>query len=432
MQVSDLKVCVVGLGYVGLPLAVEFGSSIDVIGFDIDADRIDELRAGVDRTREVEPADLAASTGLSFTSELRDIADRNCFIVTVPTPIDIEKKPDLTPLISASKAIGSVLKKNDMVIYESTVFPGCTEEVCVPVLEEASGLKFNKDFFCGYSPERINPGDRVNTLRTVKKVTSGSTKDIAIIVDQLYNIVVDAGTHMAPSIKVAEAAKVIENTQRDLNIAFVNELSTIFECMDIDTLDVLEAAGTKWNFMPFRPGLVGGHCIGVDPYYLAYKAEQLGCHPQVIFVGRQMNEKMADHVATSLVKTMKAHELDLPKTRVAILGVTFKENCSDIRNSKVFDLIEKLKSCQVEVFAADPWANKNEVYSGYGIELVAMEEMVGAVDVLVVAVGHNEFRQFTTQDLRGFYKGDNPIIGDLKSIYDRQELLASGFHVFRL
>ena len=432
MQVSDLKVCVVGLGYVGLPLAVEFGLSIDVLGFDIDVERIDELRAGVDRTREVESADLAASTGLSFTSELSDIADRNCFIVTVPTPIDIEKNPDLTPLISASKAIGSVLKKNDLVIYESTVFPGCTEEVCVPVLEEVSGLKFNRDFFCGYSPERINPGDRVNTLRTVIKVTSGSTEDIARIVDQLYNIVVDAGTHLAPSIKVAEAAKVIENTQRDLNIAFVNELSTIFERMDIDTLEVLEAAGTKWNFLPFRPGLVGGHCIGVDPYYLAYKAEQLGCHPQVIFVSRQMNEKMAHHVATSLVKTMTAHAMDLPNTRVAVLGITFKENCPDIRNSKVFDLIEELKSWQLEVVAADPWADRNEVSTEYGIELVAMEELAGAVDVLVVAVGHNEFREFTAQDLRGFYKGDKPIIGDLKSIYDRQELLASGFQVFRL
>src|SRR5687768_13626141 len=333
------RIAIIGLGYVGLPLAVEFGKVLDVIGFDINNERIQELKNGFDRTREVDLNELKASSRLSYTSDKTELKAANYFIVTVPTPVDDSKKPDLRPLVSASKTVGSVLKKGDTVIYESTVYPGCTEEICVPVLEEVSGLKFNKDFFCGYSPERINPGDKLHRVTTIKKVTSGSTPEVADKVDELYKQIITAGTHKASSIKIAEAAKVIENSQRDINIAFVNELALIFERIGIDTHEVLEAAGTKWNFLPFKPGLVGGHCIGVDPYYLTYKADSLGYHPQVILSGRRINDNMGLYIANSVIKLMAQNDLPINNGKVLILGITFKENCPDIRNSKVVDVI---------------------------------------------------------------------------------------------
>ena len=338
------KIGIIGLGYVGLPLAVEFGKKIEVVGFDINEERIAELKSGYDRTREVEGDELKSSVNLTFSSVLDDLKGVNYFIVTVPTPVDEFKTPDLRPLQSASRTGGSVLKRGDVVIYESTVYPGCTEEVCVPVLEKVSGLKFNVDFFCGYSPERINPGDKLHRVTTIKKVTSGSTPEIAEKVDSLYRQIVVAGTHKASSMKVAEAAKVIENSQRDINIAFVNELALIFDRIGIDTKEVLEAAGTKWNFLPFRPGLVGGHCIGVDPYYLTYKADSLGYHPQVILAGRRINDNMGVYIANSVIKLMAQKDLPINKGNILILGITFKENCPDIRNSKVVDIIHELKS----------------------------------------------------------------------------------------
>src|SRR5687768_12413811 len=363
------KIGIIGLGYVGLPLAVEFGKIINVVGFDINKDRIDELKNGIDRTREVEHDELKRSSKLMFSSSVEDLSEVNYFIVTVPTPIDAFKNPDLRPLEGASKTVGGVLKKNDIVIYESTVYPGCTEEICVPILERISGLTFNRDFFCGYSPERINPGDKLHRVTTIKKVTSGSTPEVAERVDQLYKRIIIAGTHKASSLKVAEAAKVIENSQRDLNIAFVNELALIFERIGIDTHEVLEAAGTKWNFLPFKPGLVGGHCIGVDPYYLTHKAESLGYHSEVILSGRRINDNMGIHIAKCVIKLMAKNELPIHKADVLILGITFKENCPDIRNSRVVDLIRELQSFGTIVDIYDPYADAEEVHIEYGLKM---------------------------------------------------------------
>jgi UDP-N-acetyl-D-galactosamine dehydrogenase len=432
MNPSSKKIAVIGLGYVGLPLAVEFGGARPVLGFDINSRRIAELQRGQDSTLEVTPSQLLGAKHLSFSDDATSLAECQIFIVTVPTPIDQANRPDLTPLIKASETVGKVLKAGDIVVYESTVYPGATEEVCVPVLERLSGLRFNTDFFCGYSPERINPGDKVNTLTTIKKITSGSTPETAEMVDNLYRQVVKAGTWRASSIKVAEAAKVIENSQRDLNIAFVNELSVIFERMGIDTLEVLEAAGSKWNFLPFRPGMVGGHCIGVDPYYLTHKAEELGYHPQVILAGRRINDNMARYAARSIIKRMLQNGIDVARSTVGIMGITFKENCPDIRNSKVVDLIRELQAWNVKVVVADPWADAKEVEHEYGVALGTLDEK-NPVDSLVVAVGHKEFRELEPATLRRLCRSERrPVVGDLKSLFDREALDAAGFTVFRL
>jgi len=403
------NIAVIGLGYVGLPLAVEFGKKYPTLGFDINQDRINELENGFDRTLEVDSTNLKSSTHLSFSNQLEHLKNSNFFIVTVPTPIDKNRRPDLTPLRKASETVGKVLKKGDIVVYESTVYPGCTEEDCVPILEKFSGLSFNVDFFCGYSPERINPGDKVHTVTKIRKITSGSTPEIAEVVDQVYLSVIEAGTYKAPSIKVAEAAKVIENCQRDINIAFVNELALIFERMNIDTVEVLEAAGTKWNFLPFRPGLVGGHCIGVDPYYLTYKAEELGYHPEVILSGRRINDNMGAWVANKLVKLLihKGHTVN--KSKVLVLGITFKENCPDIRNSKVIDIIHELKEFGTQVDIFDPWADNEEVHHEYGINLI--QEIKESYDALVLAVAHD---QFETLDLSKI-SHSNSVVFDVKS-----------------
>lgn len=412
------KIGIIGLGYVGLPLAVEFGKVIDVIGFDINRQRIEELRKGHDRTREVEPEELKNSTKLGFSSDISDLKDVNYFIVTVPTPVDKFKKPDLTPLISASKTVGNALKKGDTVIYESTVYPGCTEEICVPVLEKTSGLKFNQDFFCGYSPERINPGDKVHRVTTIKKVTSGSTPDVADKVDALYRKIIRAGTHKASSIKVAEAAKVIENSQRDVNIAFVNELALIFERIGIDTHEVLEAAGTKWNFLPFKPGLVGGHCIGVDPYYLTHKAESLGYHPEVILSGRKINDNMGIYIANSVIKLMAKNELPIFKASVLILGITFKENCPDIRNSKVVDVINEMQSFGTQVDIFDPHAEEEEVRNEYGLSLI--KSPAKKYDAIILTVSHQEFTTMEWQKL----KHDKTVVYDVKGFLDKSLVTA--------
>jgi len=431
LQLSDLKIAIIGLGYVGLPLAVEFGKKYPVIGFDINQHRIDELRSGQDHTLEVSTEELRNSEQLGFSANLDDLKKSNFFIVTVPTPVDQVNRPDLTPLKKASETVGYALKKGDIVVYESTVFPGATEEVCIPILEKVSGLKFNQDFFAGYSPERINPGDKVNTLTKIKKITSGSTPEVANIVDAVYASIIAAGTHKASSIKVAEAAKVIENTQRDLNIALVNELSVIFDRIGIDTLDVLEAAGSKWNFLPFRPGLVGGHCIGVDPYYLTHKAEEVGYHPQVILAGRRINDNMARYVARNTIKLMLQNGIDVPRAKVGVLGVTFKENCPDIRNSKVADLIKELELWGVQVVVADPWADADEVRHEYGIELGKVDAQ-NPVHSVIVAVGHNEFRSLSANELRSYVKCEKPVLADVKSLFDRAEMSDAGFTVFRL
>lgn len=431
MDLKSYKIGVIGLGYVGLPLAVEFGKKISTIGFDINQERIDELSAGKDRTLEVSSEDLQAATHLTYTADLEQLKQCNFFIVTVPTPIDDVNRPDLTPLQKASNTVGQVLKKGDIVVYESTVYPGATEEVCVPILEEVSGLKFNQDFFAGYSPERINPGDKVNTLTTIKKITSGSTPEIADIVDAVYGSIITAGTHKASSIKVAEAAKVIENTQRDLNIALINELSIIFERIGIDTLDVLEAAGSKWNFLPFRPGLVGGHCIGVDPYYLTHKAEEVGYNPQVILAGRRINDDMASYVAQNTIKLMINNNIDVAKAKVGILGVTFKENCPDIRNSKVINMIKEFQQWGVDVVVSDPWADVEEVKEEYGLNLATIDSD-HPVDTLVVAVGHKQFRNLDSATLRSFVRSEKPVLADVKSLFNRDTLADQGFSVFRL
>ena len=431
MNLDNTTIALIGLGYVGLPLAVEFGKHRPVIGFDINQARVTELQGGQDHTLECSPEQLKAAEHLRFSSQLDDLRDCGIFIVTVPTPVDDAHRPDLTPLVKASQTVGSVLKKGDVVIYESTVFPGATEEVCVPELEKASGLKFNQDFFCGYSPERINPGDKVNTLTTIKKITSGSTPDVAQAVDALYRQIISAGTHQASSIKVAEAAKVIENTQRDLNIALVNELSVIFARLGIDTLDVLEAAGSKWNFLPFRPGMVGGHCIGVDPYYLTHKAEQVGYHPQVILAGRRINDNMGRYVARNTIKRMLQAGMDVPRCRIGVLGITFKENCPDIRNSKVIDVVRELQAWGAEVIVADTWADPAEVQHEYSIPLGAIDQD-HPVDALIVAVGHNEYRALSPTQLKTLTRGNSPVLADVKSLYDRHALAAAGFNVFRL
>jgi UDP-N-acetyl-D-galactosamine dehydrogenase len=422
---DQFKIAVIGLGYVGLPLALEFGKQYDVMGFDINKDRVQELNEGVDRTKEADIEELNkviqmkkdnASLGLLFSYEKEDLRKYNIFIVTVPTPIDQFKAPDLTPLIKASEMLGNVLKKGDIVIYESTVYPGCTEEDCVPVLEKVSGLKFNHDFFAGYSPERINPGDKINTLTKIKKVTSGSTPEIAEVVDQLYRSIITAGTHKAPSLKVAEASKAIENAQRDVNISFVNELALIFDKVGIDTNDVIEAAGTKWNFLKYKPGLVGGHCIGVDPYYLAHKAESLGYHPQVILSGRRVNDNMGSFVANKVVKLMIDKDLKIKGSKVLIMGITFKENCPDVRNTKVVDIYAELKQFGINVDIYDPWADKNEVRHEYGLDIISEVDDTLSYNAIVVAVAHDEYKNF---DFRT-YKSNNTVIFDAKSFVDRE------------
>ncbi len=411
---KNYKIAVIGLGYVGLPLAVEFGKKYSTIGFDINQKRISELKVGYDRTLESNKSEIEASKGLVFSSDVQDLSNYNVYIVTVPTPINQFKSPDLTPLLKASKMLGGVLKKGDIVIYESTVYPGCTEEDCVPVLEKESGLNFNIDFYCGYSPERINPGDKINTLTKIKKVTSGSTPEIADIVDSLYNSIITAGTHKAPSLKVAEASKAIENAQRDVNISFVNELALIFERMGIDTNDVIEAAGTKWNFLKYSPGLVGGHCIGVDPYYLAHKAESLGYHPQVILSGRRVNDMMGMFVANKVVKLLIKKEHKVNSSKALILGVTFKENCPDIRNSKVIDIYNELLQYGINVEVYDPHADKNEVDEEYDIKLI---ESIGTnYDAIILAVSHKEFLNI---DFKNIIKGENSVIFDTKSFLNR-------------
>lgn len=406
------KIAIIGLGYVGLPLAVEFGKEFDTVGFDIALCRIKELEAGYDRTLEVDQKNLESSKKLSFTSDLNQLKSCDYYIVTVPTPIDKNKRPDLTPLIKASESIGKVLSKDDIVIYESTVYPGATEEDCVPVLEKFSGLKFNEDFYCGYSPERINPGDKTHTVTKILKVTSGSTPEIADIVDDLYKSIITAGTHKAPSIKVAEAAKVIENSQRDINIAFVNELAIIFNKLGIDTDAVLEAASTKWNFLPFRPGLVGGHCIGVDPYYLTHKAQEVGYNPEIILAGRRLNDNMGVYVANQVIKLMikKGHKIE--GSKVLILGITFKENCPDIRNSRVIDVIHELQDFGTEIDIYDPWANAEEVQKEYAIELSETVE-ISDYEAVVLAVSHNEFKTF---DIK---QDTSQVLFDIKSFFDK-------------
>ncbi len=412
------RIGIIGLGYVGLPLAVEFGKVVDVVGFDINKERIEELKKGHDRTKEVTAEELKASSKLSFSYDTTDLKGVNYFIVTVPTPVDDSKKPDLRPLESASKTVGSVLKKGDIVIYESTVYPGCTEEICVPVLEKISGLKFNVDFFCGYSPERINPGDKLHRVTTIKKVTSGSTPEIAEKVDQLYLRIITAGTHKASSLKVAEAAKVIENSQRDVNIAFVNELALIFERMGIDTHEVLEAAGTKWNFLPFKPGLVGGHCIGVDPYYLTHKAESLGYHSEVILSGRRINDNMGVHIANRVIKLMAQNDLPINKGDVLVLGITFKENCPDIRNSKVIDVIRELQSFGTQVDIFDPQADGEEVKHEYGLSLIT--SLNKKYHAIILAVNHDEFLQLNWSAI----SHANTVVYDVKGSLDKSKITA--------
>jgi len=409
------KIAIIGLGYVGLPLAVEFGKHFETIGFDIHQTRIDELKTGYDRTLESNKASILSSNNLTFTNEIADLATANIFIITVPTPIDKNNKPDLLPLLKASTSVGSVLKKDDVVIYESTVYPGCTEEDCVPVLEKNSGMKFNQDFFCGYSPERIVPGDKERTLTKIKKITSGSTPEIAEKVDQLYQTIIVAGTYKAPSIKVAEAAKVIENCQRDLNISFVNELALIFDRMNIDTTEVLEAAGTKFNFLPFKPGLVGGHCISVDPYYLTSKAESLGYYPEVIHSGRRINDNMGEFIANKVVKLMIQKNHTIKGAKVLVMGITFKENCPDLRNSKVIDVIKELKEFGIEVDIYDPQANADEVMHEYNITLINTLQK-NNYNALIHAVAHKEFNDIHIKDLLI----ENGVVYDVKSVLPKE------------
>ena len=414
MNTTDVKLAVIGLGYVGLPLAVEFGKKRRVIGFDINRERIESLKQGVDKTLEVEADELAEAKGLTFSSQAQDLAEANVFIVTVPTPIDDYKQPDLTPLIRASETIGKVLKKGDIVIYESTVYPGATEEDCVPVLERVSGLKFNVDFFAGYSPERINPGDKAHRVSTIKKVTSGSTHEVALLVDALYQEIIVAGTHRASSIRVAEAAKVIENTQRDVNIALINELALIFNRMGIDTEAVLQAAGTKWNFLPFRPGLVGGHCIGVDPYYLTHKAQSIGYHPEIILAGRRLNDGMGAYVVSQLVKAMTRRRIHVQGAKVLVMGLAFKENCPDLRNTRVVDIVNELREYNVEVDVHDPWVDPEEAMHEYGIKPVAAPSS-GHYDAIVLAVAHRQFAEMGAAAIRALGKAQQ-VLYDLKYI----------------
>ena len=431
MHTMELNLAIVGLGYVGLPLAVAFAKLMPVVGFDTNVVRIQELEGGNDNTLEVDPADLRSAPFLKLTADVDDLRGCNVFIVTVPTPVDNANRPDFSHLLSASEAIGKVMPEDAVVIYESTVYPGATEEVCVPVLEKFSGKAFNKNFFCGYSPERANPGDKVNTVTKIRKITSGSTPEIADVIDRLYGRIISAGTYKASSIKVAEAAKVIENTQRDLNIALMNEFAVLFDRLGIDTLEVLEAAGSKWNFLPFRPGLVGGHCIGVDPYYLTYKAEQVGYIPQIILAGRRINDNMARYAARNTIKLMLQAGMDVPRCRIGVLGITFKENCPDIRNSKVVDLVRELQAWGAQVVVTDPWASAEEVQHEYGLTLSAIDED-NPVDALVVAVGHAEYRILSPSILRRYCRHATPVLTDVKSLYDRHDAANAGFAVFRL
>jgi len=417
MQLGNSSIAIIGLGYVGLPLAVEFGKKRKVIGYDISEIRINELKKGIDNTLETSIAELKNATHLSFTKNLEDLNECEIFIITVPTPINENKKPDLSPLKKASEMIGSILQKGNLVIYESTVYPGATEEVCVPILEEKSGLIFNKEFYCGYSPERINPGDKEHRITNIKKVTSGSTPKIAKIVDELYQEIITEGTHMAKSIKVAEAAKVIENTQRDVNIALINELSLIFNALDIDTESVLEAAGTKWNFLPFKPGLVGGHCIGVDPYYLTHKALEVGYNPEMILAGRKINDKMGFFIADQVSNLMKEKGINLNNSNVLIMGLAFKENCPDIRNTKVVDMIKVFEDLKCNVDVYDPWVNQDVALNEYDIKLIK-EPIKGRYDAIVLAVAHDTFKDFTSNQINAFGK-------DIHVIYDIKYLLSS-------
>ncbi|MBD8009236.1 Vi polysaccharide biosynthesis UDP-N-acetylglucosamine C-6 dehydrogenase TviB [Acinetobacter pecorum] len=416
LSIADLKIAVIGLGYVGLPLAVEFGKKVPVVGFDIYQKRIDELKSGQDHTLEVSPEELKQANQLSYSANLEDLKSCNFFIVTVPTPIDEFKQPDLTPLVKASTSIAQVLKKGDVVVYESTVYPGATEETCIPVLEQVSGLKFNQDFFAGYSPERINPGDKLHRVTNILKITSGSTPEVAEFVDQVYNLVIEAGTHKATSIKVAEAAKVIENTQRDVNIALINELAVIFNKMGIDTEAVLQAAGTKWNFLPFRPGLVGGHCIGVDPYYLTHKAQALGLHPEIILAARRLNDRMGEYVATQLIKEMVKKRIQVVGSKILIMGLSFKENCPDIRNTKIVDMVKALKEYDLDLDIYDPWVNPLEAELEYG--LMPIKELTqNSYDAIILAVAHDQFKAMAINDYIKLVK-ENYILYDLKYILD--------------
>lgn len=419
-NLENTKLAIVGLGYVGLPLAVEFGKKYQTIGYDLNAARVTELQSGTDSTLEVDAEELGQATHLSYTSTLHDIADYNTYIVTVPTPIDDHKRPDLSPLQSASVALSKVLKSNDIVIYESTVYPGATEEVCVPLLEKESGLVFNQDFFVGYSPERINPGDKEHRVTSILKVTSGSTPEIAKIVDNLYKSVITAGTHMTSSIRVAEAAKVIENTQRDLNIALVNELSLIFTKLGIDTLEVLEAAGTKWNFLPFRPGLVGGHCISVDPYYLTHKAQEIGYNPEIILAGRRINDSMGGYVTGRVVKLMTRRKVHVVGSNILIMGLTFKENCPDLRNSRVIDIIEEFRGYHANIDVYDPWVDKQEAEHEYGVTPIKQPEK-GKYDAIIIAVAHNEFRDMGSNGIRALGKA-SCILFDVKYILPKNDV----------
>ncbi|MGE8626965.1 Vi polysaccharide biosynthesis UDP-N-acetylglucosamine C-6 dehydrogenase TviB [Achromobacter denitrificans] len=419
LRIQDVKLAVVGLGYVGLPLAVEFGKRLPVIGFDINTRRIEALKAGHDQTLEVSDAELAEAKQLRYTADRAELGKANVFIVTVPTPIDEYKQPDLTPLVKASETIGAVLKRGDIVIYESTVYPGATEEDCVPVLERVSGLKFNVDFYAGYSPERINPGDKEHRVSTIKKVTSGSTPEVAELVDQLYQQIITAGTHKASSIRVAEAAKVIENTQRDVNIALINELALIFNKMGIDTEAVLQAAGTKWNFLPFRPGLVGGHCIGVDPYYLTHKAQSIGYHPEIILAGRRLNDSMGGYVVSQLVKAMTKRRIHVQGARVLVMGLTFKENCPDLRNTRIVDIVKELGDYNVDVDVYDPWVDPAEAVHEYGITPVAeLEE--GTYDAVILGVAHHQFTEMGAAGIRKLGKPEH-ILYDLKYVLSPAE-----------
>lgn len=418
-QLEQLKIAIIGLGYVGLPLAVEFGKHKPTIGFDINENRILELKNGHDHTLEVTSDELKHVQQLAYTANIEDLQNSNFFIVTVPTPIDDFKQPDLTPLIKASQSIAKVLKKGDIVVYESTVYPGATEEVCIPELEKQSGLKFNQDFFVGYSPERINPGDKQRRVTNILKITSGSTSEVSDYIDLVYNLIIEAGTYKAPSIKVAEAAKVIENTQRDVNIALINELALIFNKMGIDTEDVLKAAGTKWNFLPFRPGLVGGHCIGVDPYYLTHKAESIGLHPEIILAARRLNDRMGEYIATQLIKEMVKQRIQVVGARILVMGLSFKENCPDIRNTKIVDFINALKEYDLDLDIYDPWVDDTEVQHEYGLAPIKTLQQ-GMYDAIVIAVAHNEFRSMKVHEFRALGK-EKHVLYDLKYVLNQQD-----------
>lgn len=430
---KNFMIGIVGLGYVGLPLAVEFGKQYNVIGYDLNNSRIKELSGFKDKTGECTPDDIRLAKFLKFSKNIDDLNDANVYIITVPTPIDNAKRPDLSFLVNACRLIGPKLNKEDLVVFESTVYPGVTENVCVPILEETSNLEFNVDFSCGYSPERVNPGDKLNTLTKITKIVSASNKKATTLMEELYSSIIDAGIYSTQSIKVAEAAKVIENCQRDLNIAFVNELSVIFNKLEIDTLEVLEAAASKWNFVHFKPGMVGGHCIGVDPYYLTHIAEVNGYNPQVILGGRRINDNMARYAARSTIMKMLQNNIDVARSRVGIMGVTFKENCPDIRNSKVFDLIQEFKKWNVTTINCDNWANDEEVDVAYGVKLSKLEDL-REMDCLVVAVGHDEYRNLPMEIIRGFCKmaPSRVVLADLKGIYDKSDARTAGFDVFRL